>query len=84
MLNADLAGTDTDCLLSMKSTNKLNLQNKIDYHKIGIKQYNDHWRDIVMRYSGQWEAIVKRFGRWIDFENDYKTMDLQYMESVWY
>ena len=84
MLNADLAGTDTDCLLSMKSTNKLNLQNKIDYQNIGINQYNDHWRDIVMRYSGQWEAIVKRFGRWIDFENDYKTMDLQYMESVWY
>jgi isoleucyl-tRNA synthetase len=37
-----------------------------------------------MRYSSQWERIVKRFGRWIDFENDYKTMDITYMESVWY
>lgn len=37
-----------------------------------------------MRYSAQWETIVKRFGRWIDFKNDYKTMDTSYMESVWY
>lgn len=36
-----------------------------------------------MRYSKDWEEIVGRFGRWIDFENDYKTMDLNFMESVW-
>jgi isoleucyl-tRNA synthetase len=37
-----------------------------------------------MTYSKEWEAIVGRFGRWIDFENDYKTMDVTYMESVWW
>ncbi len=37
-----------------------------------------------MRYSGQWEYVVNRFGRWIDFKNDYKTMDLNFMESVWH
>jgi len=37
-----------------------------------------------MTYSKEWEAIVSRFGRWIDFENDYKTMDCTYMESVWW
>jgi isoleucyl-tRNA synthetase len=37
-----------------------------------------------MRYSGQWEEVVQRFGRWIDFKNDYKTMDLGFMESVWH
>jgi len=37
-----------------------------------------------MTYSKEWEKIVGRFGRWIDFENDYKTMDHWYMESVWY
>ena len=63
---------------------KLGIQTKTDYDKIGLKTYNNHCRDIVMRYSSQWETIVKRFGRWIDFENDYKTMDITYMESVWY
>lgn len=37
-----------------------------------------------MKYSSQWEAVVNRFGRWIDFRKDYKTMDKYYMESVWY
>lgn len=37
-----------------------------------------------MTYSKDWEYIVGRFGRWIDFKNDYKTMDLSYMESVWW
>jgi len=37
-----------------------------------------------MTYSGEWESIVGRFGRWIDFKNDYKPMDCRYMESVWW
>jgi isoleucyl-tRNA synthetase len=37
-----------------------------------------------MRYSSEWEVIVNRFGRWIDFKNDYKTLDLSFMESVWH
>jgi isoleucyl-tRNA synthetase len=37
-----------------------------------------------MTYSKEWEKTVGRFGRWIDFENDYKTMDCTYMESVWW
>ena len=36
-----------------------------------------------MRYSGQWRKIVNRFGRWIDFDRDYKTLDLSFMETVW-
>lgn len=35
------------------------------------------------RYSKQWEVTVRRLGRWIDFENDYKTLDPSFMESVW-
>ena len=38
----------------------------------------------IDRYSLEWERIVKRMGRWISFENDYKTMDIEYMESVWW
>ena len=37
-----------------------------------------------MRYSAEWKQIVGRLGRWIDFENDYKTMDANFMESVWW
>ena len=37
-----------------------------------------------MRFSNEWEKIVERTGRWIDFKNNYKTMDTSYMESVWW
>lgn len=46
---------------------------------MGIEKYNQNCRNIVMRYSGQWEQIIGRFGRWVDFKNDYKTMDLSFM-----
>lgn len=51
---------------------------------MGIDVYNEECRSIVMRYASEWEAIVKRVGRWIDFKNDYKTLDASYMESVWW
>lgn len=42
--------------------------------EMGIETYNKHCRGIVTRYSKEWERTIKRLGRWIDFENDYKTM----------
>src|SRR5579862_7888022 len=45
-----------------------------DVEKMGIKAYNDECRKIVMRYAGEWRTIVNRLGRWIDFDNDYKTL----------
>ncbi len=50
----------------------------------GVKKYNDECRGIVQRYVGEWEKTISRIGRWVDFENDYKTMDLSFMESVWW
>jgi isoleucyl-tRNA synthetase len=38
----------------------------------------------VTKYVKEWEQVVTRTGRWIDFKNDYKTMDLAFMESVWW
>ncbi|VEL10122.1 unnamed protein product [Protopolystoma xenopodis] len=55
-----------------------------DVKRIGIKAYNESCRSLVMKYSDQWEVIVERLGRWIDFENDYKTMYPSFMESVWW
>jgi isoleucyl-tRNA synthetase len=37
-----------------------------------------------MRYANEWKRVVRRMARWIDMENDYKTLDLNYMESVWW
>ena len=48
----------------------------------GIEQFNDHCRTSVLRYTREWERYVTRQARWVDFSNDYKTMDLSYMESV--
>lgn len=50
----------------------------------GVKQYNDECRGIVDRYVNEWEKTISRLGRWVDFKNDYKTMDVTFMESVWW
>mmetsp|Transcript_22495 Transcript_22495/g.73069 ORF Transcript_22495/g.73069 Transcript_22495/m.73069 type:complete len:1150 (-) Transcript_22495:209-3658(-) len=63
---------------------KLGIKGKDDVMKLGIDKYNEECRSIVMRYSKEWEKTVKRVGRWIDFERDYKTMDVTFMESIWW
>ncbi|KAI3711884.1 hypothetical protein L1987_70433 [Smallanthus sonchifolius] len=50
---------------------------------MGIDKYNVECRSIVTRYVEEWEKVITRTGRWVDFKNDYKTMDLDFMESVW-
>lgn len=63
---------------------KLGITTRDDVLALGIDKYNEECRSIVMRYSEEWEKIVNRVGRWIDFKNDYKTLDPQFMESVWW
>eukprot|EP00795_Rhopilema_esculentum_P000564 gene564-10252_t len=63
---------------------KLGIKGPEDVMKMGIENYNAECRKIVMRYSEEWEFTVKRLGRWIDFENDYKTLYPWFMESVWW
>ncbi len=50
--------------------------------EFGIERFNDYCRTSVLRYTREWERYVTRQARWVDFTNDYKTMDLSYMESV--
>ena len=52
--------------------------------KLGIKGYNDACRGIIQRYTQEWRKTISRIGRWVDFDNDYKTMEPWYMESVWW
>ncbi|CAK7223694.1 hypothetical protein SCUCBS95973_005266 [Sporothrix curviconia] len=52
--------------------------------KMGITKYNEECKAIVMRYSAEWRSTIERLGRWIDFDNDYKSMDVTFMESCWW
>jgi len=48
----------------------------------GIEKFNEYCKESVLRYTGDWERYVTRQARWVDFANDYKTLDVSYMESV--
>ncbi|KEG15216.1 putative isoleucyl-tRNA synthetase [Trypanosoma grayi] len=63
---------------------ELGIKTSHDVKKLGIDKYNEACEKIVMRYSSEWRKTVSRMGRWIDFDNDYKTMYLSYMESIWW
>lgn len=63
---------------------KLGIQTKKDLLNLGIEKYNAECRSIVMKYADEWRWYTTRFGRWIDFDNDYKTLDTNFMESVWW
>ena len=63
---------------------ELKLKDKTDIEKIGIDKFNEYCQSIVMRYAKEWRKIIKRIGRWVDMDNDYRTMDPDYMESIWW
>jgi isoleucyl-tRNA synthetase len=60
----------------------LGISGKADILKMGIETFNEACRDSVLRYTREWQEYVTRQARWVDFANDYKTLDLPYMESV--
>jgi len=62
----------------------LGISGKSQIEKYGVAKFNEKCRSIVLRYTNEWQQIVSRLGRWVDFENDYKTMDPDYMESIWW
>ena len=63
---------------------ELGLSGKKEIESYGIGKFNESCRGIVLRYSGEWEKTVRRMGRWVDFKRGYRTMDLDYMESIWW
>jgi isoleucyl-tRNA synthetase len=66
----------------MEAVKELGLPGRADVLRYGVAKFNDYCRTSVMRYTSEWERYVTRQARWVDFANDYKTMDLPYMESV--
>ena len=78
-------GWDTHGLpVEMEIEKKLELNGPDDVREYGIDNYNEACRSIVLRYTDLWRKTVTRLGRWVDFDNDYKTMDPSFMESVWW
>ncbi|KAK6463905.1 isoleucyl-tRNA synthetase [Scheffersomyces coipomensis] len=63
---------------------KLGITSKEDVYAMGIENYNNECRAIVMRYADEWRRTIRRVGRWIDMDNDYKTLYPEFMESVWW
>ncbi len=62
----------------------LKLQSKRDIEAYGVDKFNEACRSIVLRYTSEWETVVTRMGRWVDFRRGYRTMDRNFMESVWW
>jgi len=61
-----------------------NLSGAASIEEFGIANFNEECRKIVLRYTSEWKQLVKRMGRWVDFTKTYRTMDLSFMESVWW
>lgn len=55
-----------------------------EIEQFGIAKFNEECRSIVLRYTEEWKSTVTRMGRWVDFDQTYKTMDPSFMESVWW
>jgi isoleucyl-tRNA synthetase len=60
------------------------IESRKDVLNMGVAQYNSLCRSIVKRYSEEWKTTVRRVGRWVDMENPYFTMDVSFMQSVWW
>jgi isoleucyl-tRNA synthetase len=62
----------------------LKLSGSLAIRAYGEDKFNEACRGIVMEYAGDWRDTVERMGRWVDLDNDYKTMNPEFMESVWW
>jgi len=63
---------------------ELGIKRKNEIEELGVDKFNETCRSKVLSYVDDWKTIIKRLGRWADMENDYKTMDADFMESVWW
>ncbi len=63
---------------------ELGFKNKKDILEFGVEKFNDLCRSKVLSYAKDWETVMKRFGRFVDMEHAYHTMDVDYMESIWW
>jgi isoleucyl-tRNA synthetase len=70
--------------IEMVISKQLNVFTKDEINNIGIDLYNQKCKEMIYNCSGEWIHIFDRVGRWANFTNNYKTMDINFMESVWW
>ncbi|HEU4811515.1 MAG TPA: isoleucine--tRNA ligase [Nocardioides sp.] len=76
-------GWDTHGLpAELEAMRQLGMKTTEEIFELGIEKFNDECRKSVLGYTQEWRDYVTRQARWVDFDNDYKTLDLSYMESV--
>ena len=76
-------GWDTHGLpAELEVQRQLAITGKAQIEELGIEKFNDACRASVLKYTGEWRSYVTRQARWVDFDNDYKTLDIGFMESV--
>jgi isoleucyl-tRNA synthetase len=76
-------GWDTHGLpAELEAERQLGITDKSQIEEMGIAAFNEAARESVLRYTKEWEEYVTRQARWVDFDNDYKTLDITFMESV--
>jgi isoleucyl-tRNA synthetase len=76
-------GWDTHGLpAELEAMSQLGIKTKDEIVELGIEEFNARCRESVLRYTSDWREYVTRQARWVDFDNDYKTLNPQYMESV--
>ncbi|MCL2802265.1 MAG: isoleucine--tRNA ligase [Treponema sp.] len=63
---------------------ELGLNSKTAIEDFGVANFNEACRASVLRYVKEWQQTITRLGRWVDFDNDYKTMEPDYMETIWW
>lgn len=76
-------GWDTHGLpAELEAMSQLGIKTKEEILELGIEDFNAKCRSSVLKYTGEWREYVTRQARWVDFDNDYKTLNPPYMESV--
>ncbi|MFQ5966154.1 MAG: isoleucine--tRNA ligase [Acidimicrobiia bacterium] len=78
-------GWDTHGLpVEIEVERSLGVHGPAQIEAFGVDRFNAACRELVEETATEWEIITRKIGRWVDMENDYKTMDLSFMESVWW
>ena len=76
-------GWDTHGLpAEVEAERQLGISGRPEIEKYGIDKFNDYCRTSVLKYTEEWRSYITRQARWVDFDNDYKTLDTDYTESV--
>ncbi|MDF3306113.1 isoleucine--tRNA ligase [Rhodococcus sp. T2V] len=66
----------------LEAEKQLGIKDKSEIDVMGLEKFNEYCKSSVLRYTDEWRDYVTRQARWVDFDNDYKTLDLDFMESV--